>query len=96
MALCEFLFDPVKKKVIQGLGLLPGSCILPHHDTFGQHWVPQLPKDLPQATLIGIDERTGMINDGPQGWWNVYGKGKVTIYRNHQMECHTAGTGFQI
>lgn len=96
MALCEYLFDPARKKVIQGLGLLPGSCILPHHDTFGRHWAPQLQKDLPQATLIGIDERTGMINDGPNGCWNVYGQGGVTVYRNHQLEHHKAGTGFQI
>jgi cyanophycinase len=96
MALCEYLFDPIQKKVIQGLGLLPGSCILPHHDTFGRHWASQLQKDLPQATLIGIDERTGMINEGPHGCWNVYGKGGVTVYRNQQLERYKAGAGFHI
>lgn len=96
MALCEYLFDPAQKKVIQGLGLLPATCILPHHDTFGRHWAPQLQKDLPQATLIGIDEQTGMINDGPNRGWNVYGQGGVTVYRNQHVEHHKAGTGFQI
>lgn len=96
MALCDFMFDPAQKKVIQGLGILPDSCILPHHDTFGQHWVPILQKALSHATLIGIDEQTGMINDGPHGSWNVYGKGGVSIYRNHQLKCYKTGTGFQL
>lgn len=96
MVLCDYLFDPAQKKVTQGLGLIPGCCVLPHYDTFGRHWAPKLQKDLPQATLIGIDERTGLINDGPNGCWNVYGHGGVTVYRNHQLERHKAGTWFDI
>lgn len=94
MVFCEFVFDPVKRDVTQGLGLFSGSCILPHHNTFGRQWTPQLQNDLPLATLVGIDEQTGMINDGPKGEWNVYGHGVVTVYRNHQMMCYKAGTSF--
>lgn len=100
MVLCEHLFDPQKKEVVQGLGLLPGCCILPHHNTFGRQWAPQLQKDLPQATLIGIDEQTGMINDGPDHKWNVYGSGAVSVYQDnplerHLVERHLAGTPFR-
>jgi cyanophycinase len=95
MVLCEHLFDHQKKEVVHGLGLLPGCCILPHHNTFGRQWAPQLQRDLPQATLIGIDEQTGMVNDGPNGKWNVYGPGAVSVYRDNKLERHLAGTPFR-
>ena len=36
---------------------------------------------MPKAILVGIDEETGMLNDGPNGQWTVYGKGAVTVYK---------------
>jgi cyanophycinase len=80
MVLCEHYFDPVSGKVLPGLNLLPGLCVLPHHDTFGKGWAPRLTRLLPGALLIGIDEETGLLNDGPEGQWTVYGKGAVTVY----------------
>ena len=32
------------------------------------------------ASGAGIDEETGMLNDGPAGRWTVYGRGVVTLY----------------
>ena len=55
--------------------------MIPHHNTFGKGWAPKLAAMLPGVVLIGIDEQTGMIDDGPQGLWTVYGKGAVTLYR---------------
>jgi len=81
MALCESYFDPISETVLPGLNLLPGVCVLPHHDTFGKNWAPLLAGTLPKALLVGIDEETGMLNDGPNGQWTVYGKGAVTVYK---------------
>jgi cyanophycinase len=55
-------------------------CVLPHHDTFGKEWAARLARLLPGALLIGIDEETGLLNDGPRRLWTVYGKGAVTVY----------------
>jgi len=95
MVLCDLLFNPGTKTLTDGLGLLPGCCVIPHHNTFGRQWLPQLQKDLPRATLIGIDEQTGMINDGTSGEWNIYGPGAVTIYSHNQVTRHFAGESFK-
>jgi cyanophycinase len=96
MVLCEKLYDPYLRQVIQGLGLVPGCCLVPHHDTFGYKWVVDLQKDLPGLTIIGIDEQTGMIDDGPQRRWNVYGRGTVTIYRQDGVRQYEPGTPFEL
>lgn len=80
MVLGEFYYDPVSEKAFPGLNLLPEACLLPHHDTFGKRWAPLLSRRLPRTLLIGIDEETGLLNDGPAGEWTVYGKGVVTVY----------------
>ncbi len=79
MVLCEHYYDPYVKKLLPGLNLVPGSCVLPHHKTFGREWVGSLSKLLLDTILVGIDEGTGMISD-TEGW-QVYGKGGVTLYR---------------
>lgn len=80
MVLCGHYYDPYEKKLLPGLGLIPNSCVLPHHDNFGKSWAKQLAEMLPDSILIGIDERTGMVND-MNGGWQVYGAGEVTLYR---------------
>jgi cyanophycinase len=95
MVMCEFYYDPGARKVVEGLNLVPNSLILPHHNTFGKNWAPQLVKELPDVTLIGIDEQTGMLEDGAQTW-TVYGRGNVTLYRNHKTETYETGNVFSI
>lgn len=80
MVLCQHYFDPHSGKIQPGLNLLPGACVLPHHNRSGKNWAEKVRALLPEAVLVGIDERTGMINDGPGGGWQVYGAGAVTIY----------------
>ena len=80
MVLCEHYFDPVSGKIRKGLNLISNGVVLPHHDTFGKTWAPLLAENLPDSLLIGIDEETAVLNDGPGGEWTVYGKGAVTIY----------------
>jgi cyanophycinase-like exopeptidase len=77
--------------VVKGLSLLQATSIVPHFNNFGRTWIDRLQKELPSASLIGIDEETGMINDGPAGTWSVYGGGAVVICRGHQTERFGAG-----
>ena len=83
--MCQYYFDPGKRRVVEGLGLLQNTCVLPHHNTFGKGWATQLTSILPDVVLLGIDERTALIDDGEEGrkiGWHVYGQGSVLIYRN--------------
>jgi cyanophycinase len=80
MVMCEHYFDPTSGSVLPGLNLLPEVCVLPHHNTFGKDWAPRLTRLLPGRLLIGIDEETGLLNDGAAGEWTVYGNGAVTVY----------------
>ncbi len=82
MVMCQFYYDPSAGKVVEGLNLVPNSLVLPHHNTFGKNWAPKLTKEIPDVTLLGIDERTGMIDDGENNMWNVYGAGEVVLYRD--------------
>ncbi|MFN2198633.1 MAG: cyanophycinase [Anaerolineales bacterium] len=80
MVLAEYYFDPQGGRVVKGLNLVPDSCVIPHHDTFGRSWAPRLRALLPDVTLIGIDEQTGMLSARQPGSWRVYGRGAVTVY----------------
>lgn len=94
MVMCEFYYDPSQGKVVDGLNLVPNSIVLPHHNTFGKSWASRL-LEVSRATLIGIDEQTGMIDDGA-GAWTVHGRGDVTRYRNNRVETHQAGKAFSV
>jgi len=97
MVMCQYYFDPGKRRIVEGLGLLQNTCVLPHHNTFGKGWAKQLASMLPEVVLLGIDERTGMLDDGEQGrkvGWSVYGQESVTIYRNGLAKVFRNGEGF--
>lgn len=100
MVLCQYYFDPARQQVVEGLNLVPASCVLPHHNTFGQRWAPRLTTLLPGVALLGIDERTGMLDEGEgegegkntgQRSWRVYGQGTVTVYRDGQPSVYNPG-----
>ena len=95
MVMCEHYYDPGAGQVHEGLNLVPNSLVLPHHDTFGKSWAPRLMGQLPQITLIGIDEQTGMINDGANTW-TVYGHGAVTLYSAGKQSVIRAGNSFSL
>jgi cyanophycinase len=96
MVLCEYYYDPSAQSIKQGLNLIPGACVLPHHNTFGKGWAKQLAQKHPVILFIGIDEETGMINESPQSQWRIYGKGSVTLYRRHQGKCPLKGETFAL
>ena len=98
MVMCQYYFDPGRGQVVEGLELVPNTCVLPHHNTFGKGWASRLSKLLPDVVLLGIDERTGMLDDGDEGrktGWRVYGQGAVTIYRHGQPTVFRAGESFK-
>jgi cyanophycinase len=101
MVMCQYYFDPGKGQVVEGLGLVPNSCVLPHHNTFGKGWANRLSALLPGAVLLGIDERTGMLDDGDAGrqrrqrGWRVYGQGAITLYRGGHATVYRAGETFE-
>ena len=96
MVMCEFYYDPSSGKVVEGLNLVPNALVLPHHNTFGKNWAPKLTKEIPNVTLLGIDERTGIIDDGEDDKWNVYGAGEVVLYRNGEVERYKVGESFSV
>lgn len=96
MVLCQHYYSPESKQVAQGLGMLPNTCVLPHHNTFGKGWAAQLGALLPGSILLGIDERTAMLDDDAAGAWRVYGPGAVTLYRDGLATVYRSGEQFEI
>lgn len=94
MVMCEFYYDPSRGQVIDGLNLVPNAIVMPHYDTFGKSWASRL-LEIAQVTLVGIDERTGMLDDG-RGTWTVHGAGNVTLYRNQKVETYVTGKSFSV
>lgn len=91
MVLCQYYYSPETNKIADGLNLIPNACIIPHHNSFGKGWASRLQALLPGVILIGIDEQTGMIDDGLDGEWNVYGKGAITLYKDGEVNIYRAG-----
>jgi cyanophycinase len=99
MVLCQYYYDPGRSQVLEGLWLVPNTCVLPHYNTFGKNWAKQMAANLPNALLLGIDERTGMLDDANgdrETAWRVYGQGAVTIYRHGQPTVYKTGESFNI
>jgi len=97
MVMCQYYFDHGKRRVVDGLALLLNTCVLPHHNTFGKGSAQQLASLLPGVVLIGIDERTGMLDDGENSrkvGWRVYGQGEITLYREGKPDVYHTGERF--
>ena len=96
MVMCQFYYDPGAAKVVEGLNLVRNALVLPHYNTFGKGWAARLLSQLPDVTLLGIDERTGMLDDGLGLEWLVLGQGSVTVYRQGQRETYQSGETFSL
>ena len=96
MVLCQHYFNPESSQLAEGLKLLPNTCVLPHHNTFGKGWAARLATLLPASVLLGIDERTALLDDGDDGAWRVYGQGAVTLYRHGQATVYRSGAEFEL
>lgn len=94
MVVCQHYYDPESAQVRPGLNLLANACVLPHHNGFGRSWAPDLAEALPGVTLIGVDERTGIL--GGSGRWTVHGGGQVTLYRAGVQTTFRSGDAFDL
>ncbi|MBN1454231.1 MAG: Type 1 glutamine amidotransferase-like domain-containing protein [Anaerolineales bacterium] len=94
MVMCEHYYDPGRSKVEKGLNLVSNACVLPHHNTFGKSWAGKLKALLPGVTLLGIDEYTGILDEGED--WRVLGGGASTIYRGNDVERYENGQRFML
>ena len=94
MVLCRLFYDPDAEQVVEGLGLVPNALILPHHNTFGAGWAARLSSQVPGLVLLGIDERTGLLDDGSGENWSVLGRGAATLYRGEEKMVYRAGEMF--
>ena len=83
---------------VDGLGIVPGVGVLPHHERrnpaeAAQELRNSAPSD---TTYLGIDARSGVL--GVPNDWQVVGSGNVTVYRNGEFSVFQAGeslpTGF--
>jgi len=96
MVLCEYFYDPGSSRVVPGLELIKGICILPHHDTFGKNWAVRLHELLPNTTLIGIDEETAVMCNVSQGFGRVHGKGEITVYHRGKLDTIGPDRAFKL
>jgi len=67
-----------ERRAVPGLAVVPDSALLPHHNTFGSQWFTSARAALPDAVLIGVDERTCAL--WRSGTWHCVGAGGVTVY----------------
>jgi cyanophycinase len=95
MVLCEWYFDPKVKEIKKGFGILKGTILIPHHNTFGHSWHSAYFDTISDIRCIGIDEQTGMINQDGNHQWTVYGKGEITLYLKTSMATYRTGQSFR-
>ncbi|MGD1074501.1 MAG: Type 1 glutamine amidotransferase-like domain-containing protein [Thermodesulfovibrionales bacterium] len=91
MILCEHYYDPDTRRIVEGLHLVPKACVVPHHNTFGKGWASSLVPSIPDDVIIGVDEQTGLIDDGAEGKWTILGKGLVTVYKKNRTKAYRSG-----
>jgi cyanophycinase len=83
MALCSHTLiratwpNRFNRRPSDALGLVPDTAVLPHFDTFGHRWIESARRELPDVTLLGVDERTAAVWD--RGVWRAAGPGAVTV-----------------
>lgn len=89
MALCSHTLiraswpNRFNRRPAEALGLVPNTAVLPHFDTFGHRWVESAQRELPDVTLLGIDERTAAL--WADGAWRAAGPGSVTVIRDSRV-----------
>ena len=77
------------RRPVDGLGVLEGTAVLPHYNTFGQKWIESAQAAAPKITLLGVDERSAAV--WSEGTWRAFGPGKVTVIRGKSSKQFEAG-----
>jgi cyanophycinase len=95
MALCEHTLiratwpDRTNRRPSDALGLVPGTAVLPHFDTFGHRWIESARRELPGVTLLGVDERSAAV--WIDGSWRACGPGSVTVIHGERRDRYESG-----
>lgn len=95
MALCSHTLiratwpDRTQRRPHDALGVVPNTAVLPHFDTFGHKWIESARRELPNVTLLGIDERTAAVWRSEK--WVASGPGAVTVINGSQSATFRSG-----
>jgi len=94
MALCEHFWNGEGWE--EGLGLLRGIAVLPHHERIAARFPPErLRRGLPETTVIlGLEEVSGILIEGVQG--RVLGTNNLTLYSANDVLVHRSGQKFTL
>jgi cyanophycinase len=78
-----------------GLGLVPDVAVVPHYDAFPEPLSAAFALQAPRGgVVLGIDEETAVV--GRSGVWQVFGKGRVTVWRGRHRERFRKGEAFRL
>ena len=76
------------------LGLVDGIAVLPHYDALPEPLCACLALLAPRGGVVfGIDEHTAVV--GRNGAWQVFGAGRVTVWRGRRRERFRRGEAFR-
>jgi cyanophycinase-like exopeptidase len=95
MALCSHTLiraswpNRFNRRPTDALGLVADTAVLPHFETFGHRWVESAQQALPEATLLGIDERSAAV--WRDGIWRAMGPGAVTVIKAGKTKRFESG-----
>jgi cyanophycinase len=95
MAMCEHTLiratwpDRSNRRPSDALGLIPGTAVLPHFETFGHRWIESARRELPGVTLLGIDERSAAV--WGDGSWQAAGPGSITVIQGDRRDEYKSG-----
>jgi cyanophycinase len=78
------------RRPTEALGLVPGTAVLPHFETFGHRWVESAQRELAGTALLGIDERSAALWSKDE--WRAAGPGSVTVIQGAKTATFASGS----
>lgn len=76
------------------LGAVEGIVVLPHYNEFPEPLSAVIALQAPKGgAVLGIDADTAAV--GRNGAWQVYGTGRVTVWRGRRRERYRRGEAFR-
>ncbi|HVH63943.1 MAG TPA: Type 1 glutamine amidotransferase-like domain-containing protein [Candidatus Dormibacteraeota bacterium] len=95
MALCSHTLiraswpNRFNRRPVDALGVVPNTAVSPHYEVFGHRWTESARRELPDVTLLGIDERSAAVWRDRQ--WRAAGPGSVTVIKGDRTSTYESG-----